>query len=183
LFDICVGDDVWILGWGLMSATTTTASPNRDAHVELRDGWLSFGDRPVIQGLSCSFPRGRVSVLMGGSGTGKSTTLRIIAGLTPPNSGSVKVAGTEIVGKSEPELAGVRERIGMLFQNGALLDSMSLFDNVALPLRERTRLEEDEIREEVHRRFDAVGFEGVDHLLPGELSGGMLNALHSRAWL
>ena len=157
-----------------MSATDTTVSPTSEAHVELRDVWLSFGDRPVIQGLNCSFLCGRVSVLMGGSGTGKSSTLRIIAGLQPANSGSVRVAGTEIVGKSELELVGVRERLGMLFQNGALLDSLSIFDNVALPLRERTRLEEGQIREEVHRRLGAVGLEGVDDLLPGELSGGML---------
>jgi phospholipid/cholesterol/gamma-HCH transport system ATP-binding protein len=148
--------------------------PAGSASVELRDVCLAFGERPVLRDLSCSFPPGTVSVLMGGSGSGKSTMLRVIAGLVSPDSGSVRIAGREIVGLRESELAESRQHLGMLFQNGALLDSMSVFDNVALPLRERTGLEEDRIREEVHRRLEAVGLEDVDELLPGELSGGML---------
>jgi len=157
-----------------MTATNAPESHSSEAHVELRDVWLAFGNRPVMRGLNCSFPRGRVSVLMGGSGSGKSTLLRVIAGLVSPDSGSVLVAGHQVVGRSESELASVRVRIGMLFQNGALLDSMSVFDNIALPLRERTGKSEAQIRDEVHRRLAAVGLEDVDDLLPGELSGGML---------
>ena len=106
-----------------MTATNVSESHSSEAHVVLRDVWLALGDRPVMRGLNCSFPRGRVSVLMGGSGSGKSTLLRIIAGLTSPDSGSVLVAGHEVVDRSESELAGVRVRIGMLFQNGALFQN------------------------------------------------------------
>lgn len=147
---------------------------DRDADVELGDVCLSYGERPVLQGLSCTFPRGAVSILMGGSGSGKSTMLRVIAGLVSPDSGSVRIAGREIVGLREAELAESRLHLGMLFQNGALLDSMTVFDNVALPLRERTTRSEAEIRDEVHGRLEAVGLHDVDDLLPGELSGGML---------
>ncbi|MCA9509915.1 MAG: ATP-binding cassette domain-containing protein [Myxococcota bacterium] len=157
-----------------MTGAAAPESAAREAHVELRDVRVSFGSRAVIQGLSCSFPRGRVSVLMGGSGTGKSTLLRVVAGLLTPQSGSVRVAGDEIVGLRERELASVRTRLGMLFQNGALLDSLSVFDNVALPLRERTRRSEAEIRDLVHEHLTAVGLDEVDDLLPRELSGGML---------
>jgi len=158
----------------MTGAAAPESTSSREAHVELRDLWVAFGSRAVIQGLTCSFPRGRISVLMGGSGTGKSTTLRVIAGLLAPKSGSVRVAGEEIVGRRERELAGMRTRLGMLFQNGALLDSLTVFDNVALPLRERTKRSEAEIRDLVHGHLEAVGLEDVDDLLPRELSGGML---------
>lgn len=145
-----------------------------DPNVALRNVSLAFGRRPVLRDLSCVFPRGEISVLMGGSGAGKSTVLRVIAGLVRPDSGSVHVAGKDIAALPEFELDETRERLGMLFQNGALLDSMTVFDNVALPLRERTALEEEAIRDEVHRRLEAVGLNDVDELLPGALSGGML---------
>ena len=157
-----------------MTGAAAPDSASREPHVELEDVRVSFGERPVIQGLSCSFPRGRISVVMGGSGSGKSTTLRVMAGLLAPSSGSVRVAGREIVGLRERELAEVRRGLGMLFQNGALLDSLSLFDNIALPLRERTDLSEAEIADEVHEHLESVGLEDVDDLLPRELSGGML---------
>jgi len=145
-----------------------------DPNVELSNVSLAFGRRPVLRDLSCAFPRGAVSVLMGGSGSGKSTILRVIAGLVRPDSGSVFVAGRDIGQLPESELVETREHLGMLFQNGALLDSMTVFDNVALPLRERTSLEEGAVRDEVHRRLEAVGLADVDDLLPGALSGGML---------
>jgi len=158
---------------GSVDSSSTTPAAG-EASVALNDVCLSFGDRPVLNRVTCSFPTGAVSVLMGGSGTGKSTTLRVIAGLVAPNSGSVRVAGREIVGLREFELATTREQLGMLFQNGALLDSMTVFDNIALPLRERTDYSEEKIRSEVHQRIEAVGLADVDDLLPGELSGGML---------
>lgn len=151
----------------------TEADPE-PGHVEIRGVALAFGRRRVFESLDCSFVRGRISVLMGGSGTGKSTLLRMIGGLQRPDEGSIHVAGEEIVGLGEIGLARVRDRLGMLFQNGALLDSMSVFDNVALPLREHTGLPAAEIAERVHDRLAAVGLSDIDDLLPGELSGGML---------
>ena len=110
---------------------------------------------------------------MGGSGAGKSTLLRLVAGLLRPNAGEIFVAEEDITRLSERELYRVRDRIGMLFQGGALLDSMSVFENVALPLREHTQLSEADIGAEVERRLQAVGLPDTGHLLPGKLSGGM----------
>jgi len=140
----------------------------------MRDVALAFGRRRVFDGLDCGFAKGRISILMGGSGTGKSTLLRLIGGLQRPDRGSIRVAGQEVVAASESARVSARARLGMLFQNGALLDSMSVFENVALPLREHTRLTEAETADRVHDRLAAVGLSDVDELLPGELSGGML---------
>jgi phospholipid/cholesterol/gamma-HCH transport system ATP-binding protein len=143
--------------------------------VEARDVHFARGDRPIFRGLTCSFPRGRISVVAAASGGGKTTLLRMIAGLLRPDRGAIVVdGGQDVTRLGRQELAAYRRRVGMLFQFGALLDTMTLYDNVALPLREHTRMGEDEIRAEVHRVFEAVGLEGVDDLLPGELSGGMV---------
>jgi phospholipid/cholesterol/gamma-HCH transport system ATP-binding protein len=111
---------------------------------------------------------------MGGSGSGKSTLLRLVAGLVRPDRGRILVAEDDVTELSERELYRVRERIGMLFQHGALLDSMTIFDNVALPLREHTQLSERDITAEVTRRLSAVGLPETENLLPRQLSGGML---------
>jgi phospholipid/cholesterol/gamma-HCH transport system ATP-binding protein len=146
-----------------------------DAHVEIDSVRLAFGERaPVFQDLSCRFARARITVLMGGSGTGKSTVLRMIAGLQRPDAGQVRVAGEDVARLNESGLQKVRRRLGMLFQDGALLDSMTVLENVGLPLLEHTRMKEAEIKEAVHERLTAVGLHDVDELLPGELSGGML---------
>jgi phospholipid/cholesterol/gamma-HCH transport system ATP-binding protein len=141
--------------------------------VHLEDVHLQRGQRTVFRGLACGFPRGGISVVLGGSGVGKSTLLRLIGGLVRPDSGRVCVAGQDITRQSESELFRTRERLGMLFQGGALLDSLTVFDNVALPLREHTELSEADIAAEVGRRLVAVGLNDVDDLLPGKLSGGM----------
>jgi phospholipid/cholesterol/gamma-HCH transport system ATP-binding protein len=112
-------------------------------------------------------------VVLGGSGAGKSTLLRLVGGLERPDSGSVRVAGEEVGRLAERHLFRVRSRIGMLFQGGALLDSMTVFDNVALPLREHTPLSEPEIAERVGERLAAVGLPDVSDLFPRHLSGGM----------
>jgi phospholipid/cholesterol/gamma-HCH transport system ATP-binding protein len=140
----------------------------------LHDVHLALEGRPVFRGLDCCFGRGQISILLGGSGAGKSTLLRLVAGLSRPDRGSVQVAGEEVTKLSQRELFRVRQRIGMLFQGGALLDSMSVFDNVALPLREHTQLSEEDITAEVHRRLDAVALPGTAGLFPRHLSGGML---------
>lgn len=151
-----------------------TAPESDDGHVELDGIDLAFGSRAVFDGLSCTFLPGAINVVMGGSGSGKSTILRMIGGLQSPNRGSIRVAGREVVGLRESALGEVRQQLGMLFQNGALLDSLTVFDNLALPLRERTALGAEEISARVHQRLSDVGLEDVDELLPAELSGGML---------
>lgn len=152
-----------------MSALETDA-----AHVELSSICLRYGERKVFQDLDCRMEGGEVTILMGPSGAGKSTLLRMIGGLQRPDSGVVRVAGTELQDLGESQIAATRRRLGMLFQNGALLDSMTIMDNVALPLREHSDLSESQIRLEVRERLDAVGLDGIEDLLPGELSGGML---------
>jgi phospholipid/cholesterol/gamma-HCH transport system ATP-binding protein len=134
---------------------------------------LSFGSRVVMQELNCGFPRGKISVVLGGSGVGKSTLLRLIGGLVRPQTGSIEVDGEETTRLRERELYTVRKKIGMLFQNGALLDSITVFDNIAFPLYEHTQLSSDEITERVHEFLEAVGLYEVDELFPAQLSGGM----------
>lgn len=134
---------------------------------------LRRGQREVFRDLSCGFSRGQISVILGGSGSGKSTLLRVIGGLTRPDAGAVRVAGVDVTQLSERELFAVRNRIGMLFQGGALLDSLTIFDNVALPLREHSSLSEAEISEAVRHRLEAVGLPGIEQLFPRQLSGGM----------
>ncbi|MCP5042947.1 MAG: ATP-binding cassette domain-containing protein [bacterium] len=156
-------------------AEAGAAPTEGSAHVAFDSIDLSYGTRDVFRALRCEMVERKVTVLMGPSGSGKSTLLRMIGGLQRPDAGSICVAGRELQQLDESGLATVRQRLGMLFQNGALLDSMTIFDNVALPLREHTQLAEAEIAAAVRERLDAVGLEeGVETLLPGELSGGML---------
>jgi phospholipid/cholesterol/gamma-HCH transport system ATP-binding protein len=145
-----------------------------DPHIVLDDVAMAFDDRPVFEGLSCAFPHGRISVMLGGSGSGKTTVLRLIAGLVRPTRGTIRVDGRATTDLSESELAQMRSSIGMLFQGGALLDSLNVYDNVAFPLRERGRMSEAEIAGVVRDRLAAVGLDGVGDLLPRQLSGGML---------
>jgi phospholipid/cholesterol/gamma-HCH transport system ATP-binding protein len=151
----------------------TTAAPE-ESRVSLEDVWLRLGRREVFRGLDCRFPRGRISVVLGGSGSGKSTLLRMIGGLQRPDRGRICIAGEGITGMAERQLYAVRERIGMLFQGGALLDSLTILENVRLPLSEHTQLAEDEIDAEVSRRLRAVGLPDTEELYPRQLSGGMV---------
>jgi phospholipid/cholesterol/gamma-HCH transport system ATP-binding protein len=144
-------------------------------HIEARDLHVARGGRPIFRGLSCAFPRGRISVVAAASGGGKTTLLRMLACLLQPDRGEIVVdGGTELTRMSEAEVQAFRRHVGMLFQFGALLDGMTVYENVALPLREHSRLSEDEIRKEVQRAFEAVGLERVEGLFPSELSGGMV---------
>ena len=133
-----------------------------------------YGQRTVFQGLSCGFPQGKISVILGGSGSGKSTLLRLIGGLLRPQAGAIFIDDQNIAPLYERRLHEVRRKLGMMFQGGALLDSYTVFENLALPLREHTRLNEPQVADEVHARLKAVGLADVDHLLPNELSGGMV---------
>jgi phospholipid/cholesterol/gamma-HCH transport system ATP-binding protein len=142
--------------------------------VQLHGVRMSYGRRAVLKGVSCAFPAGAISVVLGGSGSGKSTILKLIGGLIEAQAGRIEVAGTDVVGLPESALYGVRRRLGMMFQNGALLDSKSVFDNLAFPLREHSGLDEAQVTERVHESLEAVGLADVDRLLPRELSGGMV---------
>lgn len=144
-----------------------------DDHLRFDGVTMAFGQRDVFSQLSCAFPAGQISVILGGSGSGKSTILRLIGGLVSPRSGRILVDGDDVVTASESALSAARDKIGMLFQGGALLDSLTVMDNVALPLREHTDLSEADIRDEVHERLAAVGLQDIDDLLPNQLSGGM----------
>lgn len=154
-----------------MEPALSEAAP---AHVSFENVHMAFDGRVVHRSLSCAFPRGRISVILGGSGSGKSTLLRLIGGLVRPSSGSIRVADSDITQLSDAEMFAVRSRLGMLFQGGALLDSLTVFDNLALPLRERRAGSRDEIARRVREQLASVGLDQVEELLPGQLSGGML---------
>jgi phospholipid/cholesterol/gamma-HCH transport system ATP-binding protein len=151
-----------------------TTEPIYEAtHVDILNLWYSVGEKTIFDGLSCRFPQDRITVVLGSSGVGKSTLLRMVGCLLKPDWGDIWVGDQEITCMPEDQCKRFRRRIGMLFQGGALLDSMTVFDNVALPLREHTQKSKSEIADRVHRQLEAVGLKNVDHLLPGELSGGM----------
>ncbi len=142
--------------------------------VQLKD--VSFGydrRRPVLRGIDMVIPRGKVVAIMGGSGCGKTTILRLIGGQLRPQRGSVTVAGQDVMSLERDALFALRRKIGMLFQFGALFTDMSVFENVAFPLREHTELPEDVIRDLVLMKLNAVGLRGAAQLRPAELSGGM----------
>ncbi len=143
------------------------------SHVDVLGLQLAYGTNRVFAGLTCRFSQGEISTIIGASGCGKSTLLKLISCLIRPDYGDIWVGDEEVTCMPEPQARRFRRRVGMLFQAGALLDSMTVFDNVSLPLSENTDLTRQEIADEVHLQFEAVGLDKVDHLLPGELSGGM----------
>ena len=141
--------------------------------IELRDIYKSFGSQQVLKGINLAIPRGETTVIIGRSGGGKSVMLKHMIGLIKPDSGQVLVEGQDIVTMGDHRLNQVRRRFGMLFQDAALFDSMNVLDNVAFPLREHTRLPEQEIKDKVAEKLAMVGLTGVEKKMPGELSGGM----------
>jgi phospholipid/cholesterol/gamma-HCH transport system ATP-binding protein len=141
--------------------------------VEIRQLDYAVGGRPIFQGLDIQIPEGRVTAVMGPSGTGKTTLLRLITGQVRADAGDIRVAGEDMRTLKRAELYVLRRRMGMLFQNGALLTDLSVFENVAFPLREHTDLPERLIRELVLTKLQAVGLRGAAELMPSELSGGM----------
>jgi len=154
--------------------TDPTPTSNDSAHLAFDGVHMAFGERRVFEGLSFSFPPGRISVILGGSGSGKSTALRLIGGLIHPVAGRIIVDGEDITRLPERQMYRVRSKLGMLFQGGALLDSMTVFENLAFPLRERSRLLPAEIAARVRETLGAVGLDDADDLLPSQLSGGMV---------
>ncbi len=141
--------------------------------IEVRDVDFSRGPRPIFRNLDLSIAQGNVTAIMGPSGTGKTTLLQLITRQLTPDKGQIIVDGDDIADFSISELYQMRRRMGMLFQNGALLTDMSVFENVAFPLREHTRLGERLIRNVVLMKLHAVGLRGAAYMMPAELSGGM----------
>jgi phospholipid/cholesterol/gamma-HCH transport system ATP-binding protein len=141
--------------------------------VELRDIHFGYGDRPVLEGVSLQVPRGKVTALMGASGGGKTTVLRLIGGQHRAQSGAVLFEQQDMGRLNKEQLYQARRRMGMLFQFGALFTDMSVFDNVAFPLREHTKMSESMVRDIVLMKLDAVGLRGARDLKPSEISGGM----------
>lgn len=144
-----------------------------DFFIELRNVSFAYGERPVLKDINLRIPRGQLVAIMGGSGSGKTTLLRLIAGQIRPQRGEVIVDGKDVARMTHAELFAHRRRMGMLFQFGALFTDLSVFDNVAFPIREHTRLPESMIRDLVVMKLSAVGLRGTQELMPAELSGGM----------
>ncbi|SAI18695.1 ABC transporter ATP-binding protein [Bordetella ansorpii] len=141
--------------------------------LSLKNVDLGYGDFTVLRGISMQVHAGQVVAVMGGSGSGKTTLLRAATGQIPPQSGSVQVFGQELAGLPASGLQDLRKRMGVLFQQGALFTDLNVFENVAFPLREHTRLGEGEILDRVLDKLDAVGLRGAAHLKVSEISGGM----------
>ncbi len=145
----------------------------REPFVEFHDVYKAYGPKQVLRGANLNVYRGEVLVILGGSGSGKSVTLRHMLGLEAPDAGQIVVEEEDITDLPEQELYRVRKKFGMLFQSGALFDSMTVFENVAFPLREHTDMTEEEIERAVREKLELVNLHGAEHLMPVSLSGGM----------
>ncbi|BAV34485.1 ABC transporter ATP-binding protein [Sulfuricaulis limicola] len=141
--------------------------------VDIQDVHFSRSERPILKGIHMPIRRGQVTAIMGGSGSGKTTLLNLIGGRIKPDRGTLTVDGQSVPDLKTKELFELRKRMGMLFQSGALLTDLSLFENVAFPIREHTKLPESLLRKVVLMKLEAVGLRGARDLMPSELSGGM----------
>ena len=141
--------------------------------IEIRDVHFSRGRRKIFDGIDITIPQGQVTAIMGPSGSGKTTLLRLIGGQLHPDKGQILVEGKDVHRLSRRDLYALRRRMGMLFQSGALLTDLNVFDNVAFPVRENSHLPESMIRTLVLMKLEAVGLRGAAHMMPSELSGGM----------
>ena len=141
--------------------------------IELKDVAFAYGERPILSNVNFQIAQGNFAAIMGGSGSGKTTLMRLITGQLRAQQGQVLVEGKDVAAFSAAELYEHRRRMGVLFQHGALFTDLSVFDNVAFPMRELTRLPEAVIRDLVILKLNAVGLRGVEKLMPSELSGGM----------
>ena len=144
-----------------------------DTLIKVRGLRFSRGDRMILDGIDMDIPRKGVTAIMGPSGTGKTTLLKLIGGQLRPDAGSIEVDGQNVHKLKTSQLYALRKRMGMLFQSGALLTDLTVFENVAYPLREHTRLTESMIHQLVLLKLNAVGLRGAAQLMPSELSGGM----------
>jgi phospholipid/cholesterol/gamma-HCH transport system ATP-binding protein len=148
-------------------------SLDSQAMISLRDLRVNYGEREILHGISFDVLHGETLVILGGSGSGKSTLLRTLVGLERPTSGGIWIKGKNIAALSESELDEIRKKIGMSFQGGALFGSMTVGENVALPLREHTKLEDSTIQIILRLKLEQVGLEGFEYYMPSQLSGGM----------
>jgi phospholipid/cholesterol/gamma-HCH transport system ATP-binding protein len=146
---------------------------HHDVIMELRDVHKSYGPKDVLRGANLKILRGEVLVIMGGSGTGKSVSIRHLLGLEKPDSGRVLIDGEDITDLREWQMYDVRMKFGMLFQSGGLFDSMNVFDNIAFPLLEHTDIRGEELRRVVEEALEMVDLPNTSHLMPVDLSGGM----------
>jgi len=146
---------------------------SNDNLVEIRDVNFAYEEHPVLKGINLQIPRGKVVVIMGTSGCGKTTLLRLIGGQYRPGTGDVIVDGQSVPSLNTDQLFQLRRKMGMLFQFGALFTDLSVYDNVAYQMREHTELPEEMIRDLVLMKLHAVGLHGASELMPAELSGGM----------
>jgi phospholipid/cholesterol/gamma-HCH transport system ATP-binding protein len=153
--------------------TADRAARKGEVIVEFKEVWKTYSGRDILAGVNLQIRRGEVLCVLGPSGTGKSVTLRHINGLTQPDAGDVIVFGESIVKLSEEELSPVRRRLAMLFQGGALFDSMNVEDNIAFPVREHTEKSPGEVSRIVAETLNMVGLPGIQRKMPSELSGGM----------
>ena len=142
--------------------------------IEVENLVAHYGDRVILNGINLGIRRGEIMVIMGGSGSGKTTLMRNLLGLNRPSSGSIHILGKDITRISKRELYAIRRKMGVAFQGGALLGSMSVADNIELPLRQHTRLDESTIRIMSRMKLEVVNLAGFEDLMPSELSGGML---------
>src|SRR5258706_1755036 len=141
--------------------------------VEIKDVSFAYGFRPVLKGINMAVPRGKVVSIMGLSGCGKATLLRLIGGAIKPRKGEVRVAGQVVNRMNREQLYATRRKMGMLYQFGALFTDMSALENVAFQIREHTNLPEDMVLDLAMMKLNAVGLRGAHHMMPAELSGGM----------
>ena len=149
------------------------ASADSDVMLSLRDVRVSYGEVEILHGISFDVKRGETLVILGGSGSGKSTLLRTLVGLEKASSGEIWIKGKNISAISDAEMDEIRKKIGMSFQGGALFGSMTVGENVALPLREHTKLEDSTIQIMLRLKLEQVGLEGFEYYMPSQLSGGM----------
>jgi phospholipid/cholesterol/gamma-HCH transport system ATP-binding protein len=161
------------------SATEAVQPPPKkggggEPHIVVEAVEKRFGDVSVLRGVNLTIGRGHVAVIIGGSGAGKTTLLKLLIGLDKPNAGAIYIGGENIVPLNEHRMNEVRQKLGMVFQYSALLDSMNVFDNVAFPLREhRKNMKPKEVRERVLDKLNALGLHDVEKRYPSQLSGGM----------
>lgn len=153
--------------------TQPSTQVSEDDHIVVEHMTKRFGDFVALDDLCMKVKRGQIAVVIGGSGAGKTTLLRLLIGLEKPTTGSIYIDGVDIAPLGDRAMNEVRRKFGMVFQYAALLDSLSVLDNVAFPLREHTKLKEKEIREKVSEKLGILKLEGTENKFPSQLSGGM----------
>jgi phospholipid/cholesterol/gamma-HCH transport system ATP-binding protein len=156
-----------------LNPTPGNPAPSGDVAISVRNLRVKYGEREILHGINFEVPAGETMVILGGSGSGKSTLLRTLVGLEIPSSGEIWIQGKDFASIPEAERDELRKKIGMSFQGGALFGSMTVGENVALPLREHTQLDDSTIEIMVRLKLDQVGLSGFENYMPAQLSGGM----------